>query len=116
VTDAVTAGWNAAELAAFVGANSAGVRSPYAVLAARLSTLELPAPCPSATRRLALVRSVRFSDPVLARRAWVPQRLTLPRLRRSLGIPGRISSGRELSKKECRTILQKIKFEFYNNS
>jgi len=41
---AVVAGWEPAALAAFVGANTAGVRSPAAVLAARLSPAELPAP------------------------------------------------------------------------
>jgi hypothetical protein len=51
VAEAVTEGWDASELAAFVGANSAGVRSPYAVLAARLSPPELPAPrAPAAPR------------------------------------------------------------------
>ena len=44
VSEAVVAGWEPGELAAFVGANSAGIRSPYAVLAARLSSAELPAP------------------------------------------------------------------------
>jgi len=41
---ALGAGWDPAALAAFVGANTAGVRSPAAVLAARLSPAELPAP------------------------------------------------------------------------
>jgi len=41
---ALAAGWDPAALAAFVGANTAGVRSPAAVLAARLSPAELPAP------------------------------------------------------------------------
>jgi len=41
---ALTAGWTPSALAAFAGANTAGVRSPYAVLAARLSPGELPAP------------------------------------------------------------------------
>ncbi len=41
---AVAAGWEPAALAAFVGANTAGVRSPAAVLAARLSPAELPGP------------------------------------------------------------------------
>jgi hypothetical protein len=44
VTDAVAAGWDPGELAAFVGANSTGIRSPSAILAARLSPDELPAP------------------------------------------------------------------------
>jgi hypothetical protein len=52
VADAVTAGWAPDDLAAFAGANSAGVRSPYAVLAARLSPAELPPPrAPDAPRR-----------------------------------------------------------------
>ena len=41
---ALGAGWDPAALAAFVGANTAGIRSPAAVLAARLSPAELPAP------------------------------------------------------------------------
>jgi hypothetical protein len=41
---ALGAGWDPAALAAFVGANTAGVRSPAGVLAARLSPAELPAP------------------------------------------------------------------------
>jgi hypothetical protein len=41
---ALADGWAPAALAAFVGANTAGVRSPTAVLAARLSPGELPAP------------------------------------------------------------------------
>ena len=41
---AVAEGWDASELAAFVGQNPSGARSPYAVLAARLSPTELPAP------------------------------------------------------------------------
>jgi hypothetical protein len=52
VSEAVAAGWEPGELAAFVGANSAGIRSPYAVLAARLSSAELPAPrSPAAPQR-----------------------------------------------------------------
>jgi hypothetical protein len=52
VADAVAAGWDPGELAAFTGANSAGIRSPFAVLAARLSPDELPAPRgPAAPRR-----------------------------------------------------------------
>jgi DNA-binding transcriptional ArsR family regulator len=52
VSEAVAAGWAPEELAAFVGANSAGVRSPYAVLATRLSPAELPAlRGPAAPRR-----------------------------------------------------------------
>ena len=41
---ALSAGWAPAALAQFVGANTAGVRSPAAVLATRLSPAELPAP------------------------------------------------------------------------
>jgi hypothetical protein len=41
---AIASGWTPAALAAFTGVNTAGVRSPYAVLAARLSPAELPAP------------------------------------------------------------------------
>jgi hypothetical protein len=44
VTAALAAGWSAVALAEFVGANTVGVRSPCAVLAARLSPGELPAP------------------------------------------------------------------------
>ena len=44
VDDALSAGWAPAALADFVGANTAGVRSPAAVLAARLSPSELPPP------------------------------------------------------------------------
>jgi hypothetical protein len=43
VAGALSAGWAPAALAQFVGANTAGVRSPAAVLAARLSPAELPA-------------------------------------------------------------------------
>ena len=65
VAAAQLAGWSPTGLAEFAGANTAGVRSPYAVLAARLSPGELPAPpgkppptppwcghCNRATRRL----------------------------------------------------------------
>ena len=41
---ALAAGWVPQALAAFTGANTAGVRSPYAVLTTRLSPAELPAP------------------------------------------------------------------------
>jgi hypothetical protein len=41
---ALEAGWDPSGLASFVGANTAGIRSPYAVLAARLSRGELPVP------------------------------------------------------------------------
>jgi hypothetical protein len=44
VAAALDAGWTPRALAAFTGANTAGVRSPYAVLAARLSPAELPVP------------------------------------------------------------------------
>jgi hypothetical protein len=43
VAATLAAGWDPQALAAFVGANTAGVRSPAAVLAARLSPAELPA-------------------------------------------------------------------------
>ena len=39
---ALDAGWAAHQLAGFVGANTDGIRSPYAVLASRLSLTELP--------------------------------------------------------------------------
>lgn len=41
---ALAAGWTPQGLATCVGANAAGVRSPYAVLSVRLSSDELPAP------------------------------------------------------------------------
>jgi hypothetical protein len=41
---ALETGWAPAALAEFAGTNTVGVRSPYAVLAARLSPAELPAP------------------------------------------------------------------------
>jgi hypothetical protein len=44
VTTALTAGWTPQTLAAIAGANTSGVRNPYAVLAARLSPAELPLP------------------------------------------------------------------------
>jgi Helix-turn-helix domain len=44
VAAALNAGWMPQALAAFAGANTTGVRSPYAVLAARLSPAELPPP------------------------------------------------------------------------
>jgi hypothetical protein len=43
VSAALGMGWTPGALAAFTGANTAGVHNPYAVLAARLSA-ELPAP------------------------------------------------------------------------
>jgi Helix-turn-helix domain len=51
VAAALAAGWAPAALAAFVGANTAGVRNPAAVLAARLSPAELPAPTGRACAR-----------------------------------------------------------------
>ena len=51
VTAALDAGWTAPALAAFTGANTDGVRSPYAVLAGRLAPAELPPPpCPRPPR------------------------------------------------------------------
>ncbi len=44
VAAALTVGWAPAVLAEFAGASTAGVRNPYAVLAARLSPTELPPP------------------------------------------------------------------------
>jgi hypothetical protein len=44
VTAALNAGWTPQALAAFAGANTSGVRNPYAVLAARLTPAELPPP------------------------------------------------------------------------
>ena len=44
VTAALTAGWTPRALAAITGANTSGVRNPYAVLAARLTPAELPLP------------------------------------------------------------------------
>src|SRR5262249_16717849 len=41
---AVNAGWTPRALAAITGANTSGVRNPYAVLAVRLSAAELPPP------------------------------------------------------------------------
>jgi hypothetical protein len=51
VAAAVGRGWRPADLAAFVGANTSGVRSPYAVLAARLTPDELPEPPTPVARR-----------------------------------------------------------------
>jgi hypothetical protein len=42
ITMALNAGWTPQALAAFTGANTSGVRNPYAVLAARLAPAELP--------------------------------------------------------------------------
>lgn len=44
VRSALGAGWTPQALAAFTGANTSGVRNAYAVLAARLSPVELPPP------------------------------------------------------------------------
>jgi hypothetical protein len=44
VTAALNAGWTPRTLAAVTGANTTGVRNPYAVLAARLAPAELPLP------------------------------------------------------------------------
>jgi hypothetical protein len=44
VATALNAGWTPQTLAAFTGANTSGVRNPYAALAARLSPAELPPP------------------------------------------------------------------------
>jgi Pirin C-terminal cupin domain len=44
VAAALESGWDPAALATFASANTAGIRSPAAVLAARLSLAELPAP------------------------------------------------------------------------
>jgi hypothetical protein len=44
VTAALDAGWTPRALAAIAGANTGGVRNPYAVLAARLAPTELPLP------------------------------------------------------------------------
>ena len=44
VATALNAGWTPQALAAFTGANTSGVRNLYAVLAARLSSAELPPP------------------------------------------------------------------------
>jgi hypothetical protein len=46
VTAALNAGWTPQALAAFAGANTSGVRNPYAVLVARLAPAELPPPYP----------------------------------------------------------------------
>ena len=44
VTAALATGWNPDGLASFAGANSAGIRNPVAVLAARLAPAKLPRP------------------------------------------------------------------------
>ena len=48
---ALSIGWTPTALAAFTGANTSGVRSAYAVLAARLSPAELPRPPGRPVRR-----------------------------------------------------------------
>jgi Helix-turn-helix domain len=48
VAAALAAGWPPQDLASFVGANSTGVRNPYAVLVSRLSPEELPEPSAAA--------------------------------------------------------------------
>ena len=47
---ALTSGWTPQRLAGFTGGNITGVRNSYAVLAARLSPAELPAPLARPTR------------------------------------------------------------------
>jgi hypothetical protein len=49
-TAALSCGWTPGRLAEFAGANTAGIRNPVAVLAARLSEAELP-PAPARTMR-----------------------------------------------------------------
>jgi hypothetical protein len=66
---ALEAGWMPHALAAFTGANTAGMRSPCAVLAARLSPAELPPP----------------RGPRLARPPWCGQRDQVTRM---LGFDG----------------------------
>ncbi len=51
VAGALAAGWTPDGLAEHVGANTAGIRNPAAVLAARLSQPELPQPPPRGARR-----------------------------------------------------------------
>jgi hypothetical protein len=51
VASALATGWTPGALAEFAGANTAGIRNPGAVLAARLSPTELPSPTPSAGQR-----------------------------------------------------------------
>ena len=67
VAAALARGWDPQDLAEFAGANTAGVRSPYAVLAARLSPGALPAP-PAATA--AMVWPVQHRDPPAGARRW----------------------------------------------
>lgn len=64
VRDALARGWEPRALAAHVGANSSGVRSPYAVLRTRLSPDEVPAPpTPTGTRSSAPPVSVAAAVP-----------------------------------------------------
>ena len=63
VATALNAGWTQQALAAFTGANTSGVRNPYAVLAARLSSAELPPPYTQRPSPAALVRRMRPSHP-----------------------------------------------------
>jgi hypothetical protein len=81
VTAALDAGWTPRALATFT-ANTAGVRNPYAVLAARLSPAELPQPSAAASPA-AVVRGVRRGHPDarLRRRRTSP----LPALQASSG-------------------------------
>jgi hypothetical protein len=51
IAGALATGWAPGPLADFAGANTAGIRNPGAVLAARLSPAELPPPAPGARRR-----------------------------------------------------------------
>jgi hypothetical protein len=51
ITAALDEGWTPSTLATFTRANTSGVHSPYAVLAARLSPAELPSP-PARSERL----------------------------------------------------------------
>jgi hypothetical protein len=72
VATALTSGWTPQRLAGFTGGNITGVRNSYAVLAARLSPAELPAP--PATGPAAVVRRVRPGDPD----AWLRRRRAAP--------------------------------------
>jgi len=58
VEAALSSGWTPTELAAFADLNAGGVHSPNAVLAARLSPTELPAPRSRSVRPAFLVRRV----------------------------------------------------------
>ena len=76
---ALTSGWTPQTLAGFTGGNITGVRNPYAVLAARLSPAELPAPparparppwcgeCDQATRMLASTPTRHARAPAVSR-------------------------------------------------